>query len=237
MVNVDCAVDRAVTVIAPAVVEPLKRSGKHCHKATSLPQQGLPVLKAFCTAGGDLTAFERRFFSNCDMAGWTEEEGLCALPAILDDDSLAAFITIPRGDHATFQQTHVGEETRAVEEKRKKAEESLKRMEAARKEAQVSMAGIRGRITGKFARLRKVLDEDEREALHCVAVKERELLSRIEEDIARHKREIGELQAAAARLRNLQHEMDSLAFLQERDPKGICTPTAHFTGHHHDPLP
>ncbi|CAN0119718.1 unnamed protein product [Lampetra fluviatilis] len=67
-------------------------------------EQGLPVLKAFCTAGGDLTAFEQRFFSNCDMAGWTEEEGLCALPAILDDDSLAAFITIPRGDHATFQQ-------------------------------------------------------------------------------------------------------------------------------------
>ncbi|XP_061433925.1 tripartite motif-containing protein 14-like isoform X2 [Lethenteron reissneri] len=87
-------------------------------------------------------------------------------------------------------------------------------MEAARKEAQVSVAGIRGRITGKFARLRKALDEDEREALQRVAVKERELLSRIEEDIARHKREIGELQAAATRLRALEHERDSLAFLQ-----------------------
>ncbi|XP_061433813.1 E3 ubiquitin-protein ligase TRIM11-like [Lethenteron reissneri] len=112
------------------------------------------------------------------------------------------------------RKTRVGEETRAVEEKRKKAEESVKWMEAARKEAQESVAGIRGRITGKFARLKKALDEDEREALQRVAVKERELLSRIDEDIARHKREISELQAAAARLHALQHEKDSLAFLQ-----------------------
>ncbi|XP_075914328.1 E3 ubiquitin/ISG15 ligase TRIM25-like [Petromyzon marinus] len=111
-------------------------------------------------------------------------------------------------------QTTVGEETRAVEKKRKEAEEAVKRMEAARKEAQESVDGIRNRITGKFARRRKALDEDEREALRRVAVKERELLSRIDEDIARHKREIGELQAAAARLRALQHERDSLAFLQ-----------------------
>ncbi|CAN0208489.1 unnamed protein product, partial [Lampetra planeri] len=110
--------------------------------------------------------------------------------------------------------TRLGEETRAVEEKRKKAEKSVKRMEAARKEAQESVAGIRGRITGKFARLRKALDEDEKETLQRVAVKERELLSRIDKDIARHKWEIGELQAAAARLRALQHERDSLAFLQ-----------------------
>nr|XP_032836355.1 zinc-binding protein A33-like [Petromyzon marinus] len=79
---------------------------------------------------------------------------------------------------------------------------------------QESVAGIRGHITGKFARLKKALDEDEKEALQRVAVKERELLSRIDEDIARHKREIGELQVAAARLRTLQHERDSLAFLQ-----------------------
>ncbi|CAN0119116.1 unnamed protein product [Lampetra fluviatilis] len=133
--------------------------------------------------------------------------------------------------------TCIGEETRAVEEKTRKAEESMKRMESARKKAQESVAGIRGRITGKFTHLKKALDEKEREALRRVAVKERELLSRIEEDIARHKREIGQLQAVAARLRALQHERDSLAFLQERDPKGICTPTSHFTGRHHDPLP
>nr|XP_032836361.1 E3 ubiquitin-protein ligase TRIM47-like [Petromyzon marinus] len=122
-------------------------------------------------------------------------------------------VTMLKDEHET-RKTRVGEETRAVEEKRKEAEESVKRMEAARKEAQESVAGIRGRITGKFARLKKALDEDEREVLQRVAVKERELLSRIDEDIARHKQEIGELQAAAARLSNLQHERDSLAFLQ-----------------------
>nr|XP_032834605.1 E3 ubiquitin/ISG15 ligase TRIM25-like isoform X1 [Petromyzon marinus] len=122
-------------------------------------------------------------------------------------------VTTLKKEHE-IRKTRVGEETRAVEEKRKKAEESVKRMEATRKEAQESVAGIRGRITGKFARLRDALNEDEREALQRVAVKEREMLSRIDEDIARHKREIGELQAAAARLRTLQHERDSLAFLQ-----------------------
>ncbi|XP_061434096.1 E3 ubiquitin-protein ligase TRIM11-like [Lethenteron reissneri] len=118
-----------------------------------------------------------------------------------------------KDEHET-RKTRVGEETRAVDKKRKEAEESVKRMETARKKAQESVAGIRGRITGKFARLKKALDEDEREALRRLAVKERELLSRIDEDIARHKREIGELQPAATRLRTLQHERDSLAFLQ-----------------------
>ncbi|CAN0123880.1 unnamed protein product [Lampetra fluviatilis] len=140
-------------------------------------------------------------------------------------------VTTLKKEHET-RKTRVGKETRAVEEKRKKAEESVKWMEAARKKAQESVAGIRGRITGKFARLRKALDEDEREALQRVAVKERELLSRIDEDIARHKREIDELQATAARLRALQHERDSLAFLQghleetrrRETPKGSAPP-------------
>nr|XP_032836327.1 E3 ubiquitin-protein ligase RNF135-like [Petromyzon marinus] len=133
-------------------------------------------------------------------------------------------VTMLKDEHET-RKTRVGEETRAVEEKRKEAEESVKRMEAARKEAQESVAGIRGRITGKFARLKKALDEDEKEALQRVAVKERELLSRIDEDIARHKREIGELQAAAARLRTLQHERDSFTFLQGHleETRSICT--------------
>ncbi|CAN0120122.1 unnamed protein product [Lampetra fluviatilis] len=128
----------------------------------------------------------------------------------LDTNSAYDYLQIS----SDLKTTRVGEETRAVEEKRKEAEESMKRMEAARKEAQESVAGIRDRVMGKFAHLRKALDEDEREALHRVAVKERELLSRIDEDIARHKQEIGELQAAAARLHALQHERDSLAFLQ-----------------------
>ncbi|CAN0412457.1 unnamed protein product [Lampetra fluviatilis] len=38
------------------------------------------------------------------MAGWSEVEALRALPAALDDDALAALITIPRGDRSTLQQ-------------------------------------------------------------------------------------------------------------------------------------
>ncbi|XP_061434213.1 E3 ubiquitin-protein ligase TRIM11-like [Lethenteron reissneri] len=117
-------------------------------------------------------------------------------------------------DEHERRKTRVGEETRVVEEKRKEAEESVKRMEAARKEAQDIITETKVRISDHFSRMRAVVDEDEREALRRVEVKGRELLSRIEEDIARHEREIGELQAAAARLRALQHERDSLAFLQ-----------------------
>nr|XP_032835720.1 E3 ubiquitin/ISG15 ligase TRIM25-like isoform X2 [Petromyzon marinus] len=137
---------------------------------------------------------------------------VCSTCIIADEHTGHKILTVK--DEHEARKTRAGKEMRTVEEKRKKAEESVKRMEAARKEAQESVAEIRDRITGKFAHLRKALDEDEREALCRVAVKERELLSRIEEDIARHKREIGELKAAAAHLRALQHEMNSLAFLQ-----------------------
>nr|XP_032836350.1 E3 ubiquitin-protein ligase TRIM11-like [Petromyzon marinus] len=148
-------------------------------------------LKFYCTVDSSLVC------STCSTAG----------------EHIGHKVLTLKNEHET-RKTRVGYETRAMEEKRKEADESVKRMEATHKEAQESVAGIRGRITGKFARLRKALDEDEREALRRVAVKERELLSRIEEDIARHKREISELQAAAARLRALQHETDSLTFLQ-----------------------
>ncbi|XP_075914334.1 E3 ubiquitin-protein ligase TRIM11-like [Petromyzon marinus] len=141
-----------------------------------------------------------------------ESSLVCSTCTIADKHTGHKVLTL-KDEHET-RKTRVGEETRAVEEKRKEAEESVKRMEAARKEAQESVAGIRDRVVGKFARLRKALDEDEREALHRVAVKEHDLLSRIDEDIARHKQEIGELQATAARLHALQHERNSLAFLQ-----------------------
>ncbi|XP_061403453.1 uncharacterized protein LOC133339342 isoform X2 [Lethenteron reissneri] len=39
------------------------------------------------------------------MAGWMEEEVLRALPAALDDDALAALITIPREDRSLLQRT------------------------------------------------------------------------------------------------------------------------------------
>ncbi|XP_078739692.1 E3 ubiquitin-protein ligase TRIM11-like [Lampetra fluviatilis] len=161
----------------------------------------------------------------------TVDSGLvCSACTIAGEHTGHKVLTL-KDEHET-RKTRVGEETRAVEEKRKMAEESVKWMEATRKEAQESLAVIRGRIVGKFARLRRALDEDEREALRHVALKERELLPRIDEDITRHKREIVELQAAAARLSALQHERDSLAFLQghleetrRRDiPKGSALP-------------
>nr|XP_032836328.1 E3 ubiquitin/ISG15 ligase TRIM25-like [Petromyzon marinus] len=122
-------------------------------------------------------------------------------------------VTTLKDEHER-RKTRVGEETRAVEEKRKEVEESVKRIEATRKEVQDIITKTKVRISDHFSRMRAVVDEDEREALRRVEVKGRELLSRIEEDIARHEWEIGELQAAAAHLRILQHERDSLTFLQ-----------------------
>ncbi|XP_078471157.1 E3 ubiquitin/ISG15 ligase TRIM25-like [Lampetra planeri] len=77
-----------------------------------------------------------------------------------------------------------------------------------------SMVQTKAHISGEFTRMRVMLDEDERAALDRVDVKGRELLSRIEENIAHYEREISELQAAATRLRALQEERDSLTFLQ-----------------------
>ncbi|CAN0112982.1 unnamed protein product [Lampetra fluviatilis] len=116
-------------------------------------------------------------------------------------------------EHQT-RKSGVGEEMRAVEEKRKKAEASVGQMKAARKDVQDSMVQTKAHISGEFTRMRATLDEDEKTALDRVDMKGRELLSRIEENIAHHEREISELQAAAARLRALQEERDSLTFLQ-----------------------
>ncbi|CAN0391780.1 unnamed protein product [Lampetra fluviatilis] len=141
------------------------------------------------------------------------------------DESLVCTTCIIAGDHkahdvATLEDEHktrekqVGEETRAVEEKRREAEESLKQMEAAHRDVQGSMTGVRQRINVEFARMRAALDEDEKATLARAAMKERELLTQIEKNIAHYQREIGELQAAATRLEGLAQERDSLAFLQ-----------------------
>ncbi|XP_078470944.1 uncharacterized protein LOC144733079 [Lampetra planeri] len=79
---------------------------------------------------------------------------------------------------------------------------------------QDSMAQTKAFISGEFTRMRATLDEDEMATLDRVDVKGSELLSQIEENIAHYEREISELQAAAARLRALQEERDSLTFLQ-----------------------
>nr|XP_032814342.1 uncharacterized protein LOC116944683 isoform X3 [Petromyzon marinus] len=66
---------------------------------------GHPPMPArqFSAAGGDWAAFQRCFLSHREMAGWTEEEVLRALPASLDVDALSALITIPQEDRSTLQ--------------------------------------------------------------------------------------------------------------------------------------
>ncbi|XP_078739347.1 E3 ubiquitin/ISG15 ligase TRIM25-like [Lampetra fluviatilis] len=108
----------------------------------------------------------------------------------------------------------VGEETRAVEEKRKKAEESVRRMEADRRDVQGSMADEKASISVRFTRARAALDVEEKAALEQAEQKGREQLSQIKKKIAHYQREISELQAAATRLQALEQERDSLAFLQ-----------------------
>ncbi|XP_061434020.1 tripartite motif-containing protein 16-like [Lethenteron reissneri] len=116
-------------------------------------------------------------------------------------------------EHET-RKSRVGAKTRAVEEKKKKAEASVGQMKATRKDVQDSMAQTKACISGEFTRMRATLDEDERATLDRVDMNGIELLSQIEENIAHYEHEISELQAAATRLRALQEERDSLTFLQ-----------------------
>ncbi|XP_061433972.1 E3 ubiquitin-protein ligase TRIM11-like [Lethenteron reissneri] len=141
------------------------------------------------------------------------------------DVSLVCTVCAFTGEHRghdvdTLEDEHktrkgrVAEEMRAVEEDRKKAEASVGQMKATHKDVQDCMVQTKARISGKFTRMRMMLDEDERATLDRVDVKGLELLSQIEENIAHYEHEINELQAAATRLRALQEERDSLTFLQ-----------------------
>ncbi|CAN0203256.1 unnamed protein product [Lampetra planeri] len=137
---------------------------------------------------------------------------VCMVCTVAGDHAGHKVITVKKAQHA--KQNGVAAETRAVEEKRKKAEASMVRMKAARKDVQDSMVQTKACISGEFTRMRAMLDEDEKAALDRVDMKGRELLSQIEENIAHYQREISDLQAAATRLRALQEERDSLSFLQ-----------------------
>ncbi|XP_075911023.1 E3 ubiquitin/ISG15 ligase TRIM25-like isoform X2 [Petromyzon marinus] len=141
------------------------------------------------------------------------------------DESLICTVCTIAGHHrghdvTTLEDVHeiwksgVGEETRAVEKKRREAEASVEQMEATRRDVQGSMTGVKERIKAEFTHLRTALNEDERVALHRAELKEKELLSQIDKNIAHYKHEISELQKAAARLRTLQEERDSLTFLK-----------------------
>ncbi|CAN0113709.1 unnamed protein product [Lampetra fluviatilis] len=155
-----------------------------------------------CQQHGDLY----RFFCK-------QDESLACRDCTIAGDHIGHRVITLKDEHET-RKSGVGEETRAVEEKKKKAEVSVGQMKATRKDVQDCMVQTKARITGEFNCMRAMLDEDEKTALECVDVKGCELLSRIEENIAHYEHEINELQAAATRLRALQEERDSLTFLQ-----------------------
>ncbi|CAM9528892.1 unnamed protein product [Lampetra planeri] len=71
----------------------------------SLKKQ-LPFVREFVAAGGDWTAFQRRFAATRARAGLSDEEALRALPTTLDDDALVAFDSIPPADRATLPQAY-----------------------------------------------------------------------------------------------------------------------------------
>ncbi|XP_061404080.1 uncharacterized protein LOC133361662 [Lethenteron reissneri] len=70
--------------------------------ATAALHQRLPPLKEFVGAEGDWSGFRRRFLAHQEMAKWTDEEALSALPALLDGDALAALTSAPKEKRSTL---------------------------------------------------------------------------------------------------------------------------------------
>ncbi|XP_078739520.1 uncharacterized protein LOC144952918 [Lampetra fluviatilis] len=123
-------------------------------------QQRLPALKAFSSEGGEWAAFERRFVSLIETSGWSEYEALQGLPAMLDDDSLAALLTVPRAKRATL--------TDALHQMRLiygPPSEARHRFDARRKKASESAMGYRSALLAMAKVAYPRMDEDAVESL------------------------------------------------------------------------
>ncbi|XP_061425541.1 uncharacterized protein LOC133353365 [Lethenteron reissneri] len=66
-------------------------------------QQRLPALQVFVASDGDWGGFQRRFLAHQEMAGWSDNEALCALPALLDGDALGTLTAAPKSARSTIQ--------------------------------------------------------------------------------------------------------------------------------------
>ncbi|XP_078476717.1 uncharacterized protein LOC144737738 [Lampetra planeri] len=123
-------------------------------------QQRLPELKAFSSEGGEWAAFERRFVSLIETSGWSEYEALQSLPAMLDDDALAALLVVPRAKRATL--------TDALHQMRLiygSPSEARHRFDARRKKAFESAMGYRSALLAMARVAYPRMDEDAVESL------------------------------------------------------------------------
>ncbi|CAN0417910.1 unnamed protein product [Lampetra planeri] len=123
-------------------------------------QQRLPDLKAFSSEGREWAAFERRFVSLIETSSWSEYEALQGLPAMLDDDCLAALLEVPRAKRATL--------TDALHQMRLiygPPSEARHRFDARRKKASESAMGYRSALLAMARVAYPRMDEDAVESL------------------------------------------------------------------------
>ncbi|CAN0298295.1 unnamed protein product [Lampetra planeri] len=100
-----CATGRQQTPVIGAAISPIDGAAREKHEAEDdiIFQQRLPALSAFKAEGGDWGAFQRRFLAHQEMSAWSDATALRALPAMLDDNALAAFRFAPRSARSTLK--------------------------------------------------------------------------------------------------------------------------------------